>query len=624
MNMNLSRIFHRLSIINHNIEFLVILTWMIFFPDKEPKIYFLGTAILICLFLLRNIYFMKTISLSYFSYSLLGFNLLLILISFFSNYHLKSILLFSDLLLVSLYFILFYRDQHSEEKYFHLVVHIISLFSLVNIIRLSVPIFHRGKPFFISTIHEGVLSGMGVLILLYYLLKKSRFKPWFLILLLLNAAGLYVSRSKAAFAGTLIFALLLIFSYIMDRMEKKKRVVVLAAAGAAAAIIVLLTFAVPNPIKSAFYYSLKKDPYALNRIDIWNMSLTIFKDHPLTGVGLDNFSEVSGRYNFKQTRGPANYVKVPQLTHNDYLKLMTETGIPGLLIILALFYFLAKKIFSSSLLDLNISKILILYLLAQAFFFNILFNGFFFFIFLFLLKNLLEGSVTFKSFSSRLKLFLSGLVIFVLIAGYLFPWMSDGLIKKSQKAAHRVEEFSLLKKAEYLNPLDQNIYFLKALSLYNYFRQTSSLEAFYDAVNLLKKTQRLNKYFINAYLLESNLYLELIKKNIKYVSMEEEMIAPLEKAEVYAPVNPFIKLTKARIYFEFNKNQQAKEEAIKAITLEPEFVAALYFLQRNFNYFGDEKNFKEKIKKILDKAKQLKPEPGHYLYRLYDVPEGSK
>lgn len=621
--MNLSRIFHRLSIINHNIEFFVILSWMIFFPDKEPKIYFLGTAILICLFLLRNIYFMKTISLSYFSYSLLGFNLLLILVSFFSNYHLKSILLFSDFLLVSLYFILFYRDQHSEEKYFHLVVHIISLFSLVNIIRLS-PIFHRGKPFFISTIHEGVLSGMGVLILLYYLLKKNRFKPWFLILLLLNAAGLYAARSKAAFAGTLIFALLIIFSFILTRLEKKKRFIVLMTAGVVAAGVVMLTFVIRNPIKAAFDYSLRKDPYALNRIDIWKMSLTIFKDHPLTGVGLDNFPEVSRRYNFKQTRGPANYFKLPRITHNDYLQLMTETGIPGLLIILALFYFLVKKIFSSSLLDLNISKILILYLLAQAFFFNILFNGFFFFIFLFLLKNLLEGGVTFKSFSSKLKLSLSGLVILVLIAGYLFPWIADGLIKKSQKADLRVEEFSLLKKAEYLNPLDLDIYYLKAFSLYNYFKQTSSLEAFYDAVNHLKKVQRLNKYFINAYLLESDLYLELLKKKIKYVSMDEEIIQTLEKAEVYAPVDPFIKLTKARIYLEFNKNMQAKEEALKALNLEPEFVAARYFLQRNFNFYGDEKTFIEKINKILDKAKKLKPEPGNYLYRLYEIPEGSR
>jgi tetratricopeptide (TPR) repeat protein len=211
-----------------------------------------------------------------------------------------------------------------------------------------------------------------------------------------------------------------------------------------------------------------------------------------------------------------------------------------------------------------------------------------------------------------------------LIAGYLFPWIADGLIKKSQKAAHPVEAFSLLKKAGYLNPLDQNIHYLKAFSLYNYFKKTSSLEAFYDAVNHLKKAQRLNKYFINAYLLESDLYLGLLKKKIKYVSMDEEIIEPLEKAEVYAPVDPFIKLNKARIYLEFNKNVQAKKEALKAVNLEPEFVAALYFLQRNFNYFGDEKTFKQKINKILDKAEQLKPEPGHYLYRLYEIPGDSR
>jgi O-antigen ligase len=620
MKIDLSRILYRLGVIDHKGEFLVILTWMLFFPDKESQFYFLGIAILLCPVLLRNIYFMKTFNFTFFSYSLAGFNFILILLTFFSNYHLKSILLLSDLFLISLYFILFYRDPRSEQKYFLLAAHIVSLFSLLNIIRLSVPLFNQEKPFFITTIHEGVLSGMGVLILLYYLLEKEKFafKPWFLILILVNMAGVYVARSKAAFFGTVIFALVLICSFVFNRLEKKKRFLVLGMVGALAAAALMLTFVIPNPIKSAFNYSLKKDPYALNRIDIWKMSLTIFKDHPLTGVGLDNFSEVSGRYNFKQTRGPANYSKVPHLSHNDYLNLMTETGIFGLIVILMLFYFLAKKIFSSSLF--NISKILILYLLAQAFFFNILFDGFFFFIFLFLLKNLLEGKSIFKSFSSRLKLCLSCLVIFVFTVGYLFPWLSDELIRKSGKAEHPVKKFSLLNKAQYLNPLDQNIFYLKARSFYNYFKKTSDLDAFYDAVNYLKQAQRLNKYFIDAYLLESDLYVELLRKNI-YPSMDEEIIAPLKEAEVYAPVDPFIKLKKARIYFRFNKKEQAKEEALKAVTLEPEYVSALYFLQKNFNYFGNEETFAKKINRILEKAKKLKPEPGHYLYSLYKVPE---
>ena len=274
----------------------------------------------------------------------------------------------------------------------------------------------------------------------------------------------------------------------------------------------------------------------------------------------------------------------------------------------------------------NLSKLLILYLLFQAFLFNILFNAFFFFIFLFLLKNVSEQEeeVSFKSFYIPWKLFLSCLLAVVFIAGYLFPWLSNGFIKKSKEAANLVQAFQLLKKAEFLTPLDQNVYYLKAQLLADYFKKTANLETFYSALDNLKKAQRLNRYFIRAYILESELYLELLNKRVKYLSMDEEITAPLEKAEIYAPFNPFIKLTKARVYFEFNKNRPAKEEAVKAITIEPEFAAALYFLHKNFNYFQDDETFNKKISRILEKSRKLNPPPGHYLFRLFEIPEQYK
>lgn len=611
--MSLSRTLYRLRIIDHKIEFLFILGWLLLFPAKESQLYFLSSGLLLCLFSIRNIFFMKTIGLSSFSYFLAGFNLFLILSLFFSNYFFKSIILFSDIFLVSCYFILFYKDKRNEKDYFHLVAYIFSVFSLINVIRyvyssilFPASLVGNRSIFFTSTIHEGIICGIGVLILVYYLLDK--WDPRLFSLSILNLAGVFVSESKAAFIGTVIFTFLAIL------LKKKKKWLPFLI------VFVILTFAIPNPIRTMFYLWVKKDPYPLNRIDIWQMSLRILKDHPLTGVGLDNFSEVSGRYNFKQTKGPANYFKVPLRPHNDYLKLAAETGLPGLIIVLVLFFFLVKKIFSSSLFD--VSKILVLYLLFQAFVFNILFNAFFFFILLFLLKNLSEEEkgVTFKTFSTGLKLFLSCLLVVVFTAGYLLPWVSAGFIEKSKKAANPVQAFRLLKKAAYLTPRDQNVYYLKGLLLYNYFKQTANWESFYSAADNLKKAQRLNRYFISAYLLESELYLELLKKKIKYRSMDEEITAPLEKAEVYAPFNPFIKMKKALVFFQFDKNHRAREEAVKAITLEPEFAAALYFLHRHFNYFQDDETFDKKIDRIKKKSETLNPRPGHYLFKLFEIP----
>lgn len=608
--MNLSRLIYRLGFPDYKIEFLTILTWLLFFPlkEKEAHLFFLGFALLMGFFLLKNIYFMKTVGLSYFSHFLMVFNFILVLSVFFSNYLYKSILLLSDIFLVSCYFVLFYYDRRRETDYFHLIALTISAFSIINLILYVIPLFKTVHLFFVSPIHEGIISGLGVLILFYYLLKKWDLR--FFILLIFNLGGVFVSQSKAAYIGTMIFALLLVLS-------KKKKLIPLLV------LFVVLTFIIPNPIRSMFYHSLKKDPYALERINIWKMSLVIFKDHLLTGVGLDNFSEVSGRYNFKQTHGPANYFKVPRTPHNDYLKLMTELGAAGLVLILALFIFLAKRIFSASLP--GPSLILLLYLLFQAFLFNILFDLFFFFIFLFLLKNILEPEhhITFRSFFPGLKFFLSSLLIFVLLVGYLLPYLSNIFLEKSQKNPDPVRAFNWLKKAGYLNPLNKDAYYFKAVYLHRYFQQTSNLEAFYEALNNLKKAQRLNPYFTEAYRLEFQLNEELLKR-IKYESLDEEVLAPLVKAEVYDPVNPFIKLTRAQVYLEFNKMDQAKAEAVKAITLEPEYAAALYFLQRNFSYFPDETAFQEKIAQILKKARQLNPQPGHYLYKLYEIPGENK
>lgn len=614
------RIYFRLKTIKDKLEFLVILSWLLFFPDKEAHLYFTGAAILICFFALRNIIFMKTIGFSYYPYFLAAFNFLLILLTFFANYHFKAILLLSDILMVSGYFILYYyrRDPHQEQTLFHLIAYIISVFSLLNVTRHIFPLLPKDFLLFISTIHEGVLSGIGALIVLYFILKK--WNTLLFTLLLINIAGVYVSRSKAAFAGTLIFVIVLLLTALFRRIPNEKRRFYLAVVISILLLVLILTFTIPNPIKTSFSYSLEYDPYALNRIDIWEMSLTIFTDHLYTGVGLDNFSEVSGQYNFKQTQGPANYFKVAHQTHNDFLKIMTETGLAGLLVILALLCLLARKLFTTPVSEYKLSLVLLLYLLFQAFFFNILFNGFFFFIFLFLVKDLMEEKVVFGSFYDRYKLLLGGMLLMVLVFCYLFPWWSSSLITSSTASPSTDGKIAKLEKAQYLNPLDQNVYLARGAALFNQFQNSANIDAFFEARQQLHRAQQLNPYYIDAYLLEYNLYKELINKKINYPALAREIIAPLEQAEIYAPVNPFIKLSKAQVYMVFMLTENAKQEALKALALEPEFVAALYFLQRNFNHFPDISAFKLKIENIRQKAVKLKYGPGHYLFRLWQVP----
>lgn len=628
MKETFKRFIFRLNIINHKVEFLVILTWMLLCPSKQSYFYFLSTAGLLCFFSIRNIVSMKTLGVSKFNYSLPLVGLMLSVSLFFSVYHLNSILFFSDLLLICCYFFLFYNPPDREAELILVLGYIISFFSLVttlgNIIPL--PFLKTGgrHTFFAGTIPEGIISGIGVLIIIYFWLHRGQLPPVrkknkkhypgkppafaalnITSLLIINIAGVFVSQSKAAYLGTVIFVLLLLL------LKKRKWIPILA-------LLVVLTFIIPNPIRAMFYRTIYKDPYALERLNIWKMCVTIIKDYPLTGVGFDNFKVVTVKYNFKQKHAPANYVKRAGNTHNDYLQLLVETGLAGFLILAFLFYRLSKKLFSSSLF--NIHKILLLYLLFQAFLFNILFTTFFFFLLVYLLRNILEGEVAFKSFSIPLKAALTCFLVFVLGAAYFLPWLSDNLAGKAQEQIEEPVIYELLNRSLYFNPLNAAIYYSKALTLKRFFTRTSSTSAFYSALEQVEKAQRLNPYYIDAYQLEADLYLEILNKQVQLEFMDRDIIAVLERAEHYAPSNPFIKLTKARVYLQFEKPEKARLEAMKAIALEPDFLEAITFLHRGFNYIPDEVSFQKRVDDIRSKARSWDPRPGTYLHRIFSMP----
>lgn len=601
--MGISRLLHRLGNLKQEIEFLTLVFWILFFPDKNSYLYFLVFAFLIIFFSVKNLYLMKNVGISACSYCMILFNLLFIVSIFFSGYALKSVLFYADVFLVSAYYVLFYFDEGDEERYMLLLLFPVSIFSLINVLNALFLPFDKKNLLYENPILTGIISGLGVIVAVYFLLKK--WKGSFLVSILINCAGVFLSGSKAAFLG---MVLLTVYMVIL----KKKWILPLVL------LFVALTFVIPNPLRDMFHFSLKKDPYAFNRIDIWNQSLIMFRDNMITGIGLDNYSELSKKYNFKQNRGQANYYKIPRIPHNDYLKIIVETGIAGLLLLSVFLFFILRRTFSAPLF--NIPKILILYLLFQAFIFNILFQFFFFFVLMFLLKCLFEKNLSFLSLSLNFRLYFSTFLMIVFVFAYLSPFLSNIFMENSKKGITVSDAFSWIKKAEYLNPLDFNIYYAKSLLYYSHFQMSSDLESFENGIRQLKRVQNLNENFLPSYLLEAEFYIALLKNNLKYDSLAEEILSPLERAEHIAPYDPFVQFKKAQVFWEFNEKEKAKEAVLHALDIEPEFVSALYFLKKYFNYFQDEDSFQEKIKKIRAKAEKLKPKPGSYLFELFKLP----
>ena len=96
----------------------------------------------------------------------------------------------------------------------------------------------------------------------------------------------------------------------------------------AAAAAFLFLLAVAAALTSRFQAS--EDPYRFERLRIWAADLRCFVAHPWLGVGPGIFRHIAQRYNFpleEIVRFGRNF----ETPHGDYLGLLVEMGLPGLM-----------------------------------------------------------------------------------------------------------------------------------------------------------------------------------------------------------------------------------------------------------------------------------------------------
>lgn len=75
----------------------------------------------------------------------------------------------------------------------------------------------------------------------------------------------------------------------------------------------------------------------LERLNRWSCAVRVFYDYPLTGVGPANFKFAYADYQLpEETTNISVYDGSLGGTHSDYLKVLTETGFPGMLIFVAI------------------------------------------------------------------------------------------------------------------------------------------------------------------------------------------------------------------------------------------------------------------------------------------------
>lgn len=140
--------------------------------------------------------------------------------------------------------------------------------------------------------------------------------------------GLVASQSRG---GLVAAAVTCVAAVIFMAGERRK--VLLAAATVVAIGIVYLT-ANPAPLERV---TEQNEKGGTGRTDLWDVAASVYADHPVAGVGLDNFTVHSPRYT--DQAGGLQYVDLiadrPHAVHNTYLQTLVETGIVGLLLFLA-------------------------------------------------------------------------------------------------------------------------------------------------------------------------------------------------------------------------------------------------------------------------------------------------
>jgi putative inorganic carbon (HCO3(-)) transporter len=182
----------------------------------------------------------------------------------------------------------------------------------------------QGPGGMISEQNEYALAlNMGIPIL--YWLAKDEAKRWIRLALYGMAAAsalvVVATRSRSGLLGLIMVGLMIMI------FSKRK---LLLALGLVAASFLLFLYGPQGALERyrTIPTATEEDASTIGRLQAWDAAIQMTKAHPVFGVGLRNFMEVFPRYSSA----------APRVTHNAVFEMLSETGIPGCAIYLALIF----------------------------------------------------------------------------------------------------------------------------------------------------------------------------------------------------------------------------------------------------------------------------------------------
>ena len=162
-----------------------------------------------------------------------------------------------------------------------------------------------------------ILTALG-----YFRSADRRGKLIMLPVIILLTAALIATQSRGAFvaflAGFVVF--------LMLGAKSRQSLIVKIAALAGLVCIVAFFFKI-SPSVATRYARILNPTANKDRLEIWRTALLMIRDHPVLGVGVNNFVNFYPLYEHPERFGTSMY-----MAHNVFLEFGATTGIPGLIL----------------------------------------------------------------------------------------------------------------------------------------------------------------------------------------------------------------------------------------------------------------------------------------------------
>ncbi|MBN1639116.1 MAG: O-antigen ligase family protein [Ignavibacteriales bacterium] len=271
---------------------------------------------------------------------------------FFSVNLTESIFDLSKLFLLIILVFIFYSliNKYNILLLFKIVTITSFILSIFTFYLLLEPIFHTSKlgfdiySIFATMGHKNILSIFLLLSLplaIYFFLNTKKSWKYFSLttitfiiinIIILQSRSVWLALFISTFLTTILFLINNKKSFHPFTYFKKHRSLSFLFFSLIFSLFILFLF---TPLNNIFISkSFSTSPQG--RVDLYEQSLNMFYDNPITGVGIGNWKINFPKYSFSGLEDQFNEIHFIR-PHNDYLWVLSETGIFGFLSYLSIF-----------------------------------------------------------------------------------------------------------------------------------------------------------------------------------------------------------------------------------------------------------------------------------------------